>query len=83
MIWSGFVSERLLGGIVAPFDSSWDGKHHPWSSPAAAFLPNRPDPRYRRDGFQAFYILFESSSGYSLFEVVQHETIGNLTEEVS
>ena len=30
----------------------------------------------------AYFILFESSSGFALLDVVQHEEIGNLTDEV-
>jgi len=32
---------------------------------------------------QANYVLFESASGFAIFEVVEHDEIANMTPEVS
>lgn len=50
------------------------------TDPTTCLLIQHPTPRQLTQ--QASYVLYESASGYGLFEVVQHDDIASLTEEV-
>ena len=51
-----------------------------FTDPTTCLLIQHPTPRQLTQ--QASYVLYESASGYGLFEVVQHDDIASLTEEV-
>lgn len=62
----------LLGAsLPPPMTRPTDSSIHP------TIPPDTPSTQQ-----QASYVLYESASGYGLFEVVQHDDIASLTEEV-